>query len=117
MLNRLFPLFLMLATPALAAAGDLATADQIKAAISGNTVQGGMAASGAYTEFYDADGTIKARDYNGWWTIKGDRMCFAYGEDPETCWGVRLAGDAVTWVGDGGDEGNGTIVAGNPNKF
>jgi hypothetical protein len=115
MANRLFPLFLMLAAPALA--GDLAGADAVRAAISGNTVQGGMQASGAYTEYYSADGTIRARDYTGRWSIEGDAMCFAYGEDPATCWGVRLEGSSVTWVGDGGDEGNGTILSGNPNGF
>jgi len=76
-----------------------------------------MAASGAYTEYYGADGVIKARDYTGWWSVKGDAMCFSYGDDPETCWAVRLSGNAVTWVGDGGDEGSGTIEAGNPNGF
>jgi hypothetical protein len=34
-----------------ALAGASATGDQINAAISGNTVQGSMIASGAYTEF------------------------------------------------------------------
>ena len=53
----------------------------------------------------------------GTWTIEGDRMCFAYGEDPATCWGVRLSGNSVTWVGDRGDEGTGTIEPGNPQKF
>jgi hypothetical protein len=115
MLTRLFPLFLTLASPVVAA--DLATADQIKAAISGNTVQGGMLATGAYTEFYAPDGTIKAQDYSGSWSIEGDKMCFAYGDDPATCWGVRLSGASVTWVGERGDEGTGTIEAGNPHKF
>jgi hypothetical protein len=98
-------------------AADFATGDQIKAAITGNTVQGSMIASGAYTEFYGADGVIKGKDYSGKWRVDGDRMCFAYGADPENCWQVRLAGSEVTWVKDGKDDGTGTIVAGNPNNF
>jgi hypothetical protein len=103
-----------LALPAFA--DNHATGDQIRAAIAGNTVQGSMTTSGAYTEFYAADGTIKGADYAGTWTIDGDQMCFAYGEAP-TCFGVRLAGDQVTWVGATGDEGTGTILSGNPNGW
>jgi len=94
----------------------LATADQITAAIGGNTVQGSMVAAGAYTEFYQADGVIKGADYTGAWTVKDDQMCFDYGEGAD-CWSVRIEGDAVTWVKDGADGGTGTIVAGNPNNF
>jgi len=95
---------------------DIATGDQIRAAISGNTVQGSMVDAGAYTEFYAADGTIRGKDYTGTWMIEGDAMCFAYGEAP-ACWAVRLSGDQVTWVKDGKDDGTGTILAGNPNNF
>jgi hypothetical protein len=104
----------LLASPLLAT--DLATGDAIRGAISGNTVQGSMSASGAYTEFYAADGTIKGADYAGTWTVEGDTMCFAYGEAPD-CWSVRLAGDQVTWVKDGVDGGTGTILPGNPNGW
>jgi hypothetical protein len=97
-------------------AQDLATGDAITTAISGNTVQGSMVASGAYTEFYGADGVIKGKDYAGKWTIDADTMCFDYGEGIE-CFGVRIAGDQVTWVADGKDEGTGTLVSGNPNNF
>ncbi|MGQ0565149.1 MAG: hypothetical protein ACT4OK_08760 [Gemmobacter sp.] len=107
---------LTLAAPALWAA-DLATGDAIRAAIGGNTVQGSMLDSGAYTEFYAGDGTIKGSGYQGKWTVEGDTMCFAYGTDPAACWNVRLDGDKVTWVQDGADKGDGTIVAGNPNNF
>ena len=94
-----------------------ATAEQIAAAIPGNTVQGSMIASGAYTEFYGTDGVIKGKDYSGKWRITGDTMCFQYGQDPEACWQVRLDADQVTWVKDGKDDGTGTIVKGNPNNF
>ena len=115
MMIRFAALALCLATPALA--DTAATGDQIRAAIAGNTVQGSMTASGAYTEFYAADGAIKGKDYVGTWTIQGDTMCFAYGTDPATCFGVRVTGDQVTWTGATGDEGTGTILPGNPNTW
>jgi hypothetical protein len=94
----------------------LATGAEITVAISGNTVQVSMTASGAYTEYYAADGAIKGQGYTGLWTVEGDTMCFDYGEGKD-CWGVRIDGEAVTWVKDGADGGTGTIVAGNPNSF
>ena len=47
---------LFLALPAFAQ--DLATGDAITAAIADKTVQGSMVDSGAYTEFYAADGSF-----------------------------------------------------------
>ncbi len=76
-----------------------------------------MSASGAYTEYYAADGTIRSADYAGRWSIEGDMMCFAYGEDPATCWSVALSGDQVSWLVSGTVEGAGKIVAGNPNGW
>ena len=73
----------LLSATSLAFAGAMATGDQITAAISGKTVQGSMTASGAYTEFYGADGVIKGKDYSGKWRVNGDTMCFQYGQDPE----------------------------------
>jgi hypothetical protein len=97
-------------------AQDLATGDAIKAAIADKTVQGSMIASGAYTEFYAADGTIRGSGYTGTWMVEANQMCFDYGEGA-SCWDVRLAGDSVTWVKDGVDDGTGTLIAGNPNNF
>jgi hypothetical protein len=94
----------------------LASADEIKAAIAGNTVQGSMVDAGAYTEFYGADGAIRGDGYTGTWSIADNQMCFDYGEGAN-CWSVRIAGDSVTWVKDGKDDGTGMIVAGNPNAF
>lgn len=105
-----------LTLPLAAHAQELAKGADITAAIAGNTVQGSMLASGAYTEFYAADGTIKGADYTGTWSVEGDKMCFNYGETPD-CWNVRIDGEAVTWVQDGVDDGTGTIVKGNPNNF
>ncbi|MEL7013842.1 MAG: hypothetical protein AAFO72_11240 [Pseudomonadota bacterium] len=93
-----------------------ATGAEIKAAIEGNTVQGGMDTGEAYSEFYEAGGEIKAEGYGGTWGIEGDTMCFDYGEG-KNCWGVRIEGDQVTWLLDGADDGTGTIVSGNPNNY
>jgi len=114
-LSRL-ALAVALTLPVAANAEALATGAEITAAISGNTVQGSMLDSGAYSEFYAADGTIKGVDYTGTWTVSGDTMCFSYGEAPD-CWSVRIEGEAVTWVVDGQDTGTGTIVKGNPNNY
>lgn len=101
-------------TPAFAE--DLATDDAILSAIAGNTVQGSMIDAGAYTEFYDANGTIRGDGYTGAWYVESDQMCFDYGEGAD-CWSVRIEGETVTWVKDGVDDGTGTILPGNPNTF
>lgn len=106
---------ILVAAPAFAE--DLATGDAITAAIAGNTVQGSMMSSGPYAEFYAADGTIKGSGYTAKWAIADNTMCFTYEGAAPDCWGVRLKGDAVTWVKDGADGGTGTILAGNPNNF
>lgn len=102
--------------PLTAAAQELATGADITAVISGNTVQGSMTASGAYSEFYAADGSIKGDGYVGTWTVEGNAMCFEYG-DGKDCWSVRIEGEVVTWVEDGVDGGTGIVTAGNPNNF
>lgn len=98
------------------AAADMATGEQIMAAVSGNTIEGGMSDGTAYAEFYDPDGTIKAVDYTGGWSIKDDMMCFDYGEGPG-CWSVVIDGDMVTWMNEGAEEGTGTLMQGNPKGF
>ncbi|MFN4131127.1 MAG: hypothetical protein ACK4GC_15125 [Paracoccaceae bacterium] len=103
--------------PLPAFAQDLASADAIRAAIVGNTVQGSMIASGGFTEYYAPDGAIHGPDYRGEWTINGNRMCFGYDGNPASCWAVRVNGRNVVWVGTGGDEGTGTILSGNPNNY
>ena len=117
MKNILAAAAMLIAIGGNAFAAETATGDQINTALSGNTVQGSMIASGVYTEFYGADGMIKGKDYTGKWRITGDTMCFQYGQDPEACWQVRLDGDKVTWIKDGKEDGTGTIVKGNPNNF
>jgi hypothetical protein len=114
---RLSALALALTVPFAAQAQELATGAEITTAITGNTVQGSMTASGAYTEFYAEDGTIKADGYAGTWSVDGDAMCFTYEGAAPDCWGVRIEGDTVTWVKDGADGGTGTILPGNPNSY
>ena len=108
------PLMSVLAAPVMAA--ELATGDEITAAISGNTVQGGMSDGTAYSEFYEVGGLIKADGYTGAWSIDGDQMCFDYGEGA-SCLSVSVSGETVTWVLDGVETGTGTIVGGNPNAY
>ena len=108
------PVIALLATPILAE--ELASADEITVAIAGNTVQGGMSDGTVYSEFYDADGSIKADGYAGTWSVANDEMCFDYGEGA-SCFSLQIVGDRVTWIQDGADAGTGTIVAGNPNGY
>ena len=106
---------LLAAMPVLAT--NVADGAAISAAISGNTVQGSMVSSGVYTEFYADDGEIRGDGYQGALSVRDDMMCFDYGDDPETCWQVRVDGDQVTWVQDDQELGTGTIVEGNANDF
>jgi hypothetical protein len=115
MRHFLFAVLCIVAAPA--SAQDFATSDQITAALSGNTVMGSMVASGAYNEYYAEDGTIRAVDYEGAWSVKGNEMCFSYGGGDPICWNVRLQGDQVIWVSGATEEGTGTILPGNPNGW
>jgi hypothetical protein len=101
--------------PALAA--DKLNGDQIRTAVSGNTVQGTMEGSGAYAEFYQNDGVIKGDGYTGVWAIEGDAMCFQYGSDPKSCFEVVKDGDLIQWLKDGKIEGTGTLAPDNPNNY
>lgn len=109
-IRHILPL-LMLGFPA--HAETTASGDALRAALIGNSVQGSMLASGGFAEYYAPDGSIHAADYSGKWTITGDKMCFAYGEDPANCWAAVISGNHVIWVGAGGEEGSGTISKGN----
>lgn len=105
----------VLALPALAE--QRLTGEEIRATVSGKTVEGTMTDTGRYAEFYDADGTIRGKDYTGAWSIEGDTMCFKYGDDPADCWEVGKAGDEVLWIKDGAVLGTGAVREGNPNQF
>ncbi len=111
MTRRFMLCLLVLASPS--AAQSQVSGDAIRAALIGNTVTGNMLASGGYAEYYAPDGSIRAADYTGKWAIKGDRMCFDYGDAAETCFAVALSGNRVIWLGDGTEEGAGVIRSGN----
>ena len=87
--------------------------------ISGNTVQGTMAAGGPYREFYLPDGTLRGSNYDGRWSLVGDTLCFSY--DPKTeaqCWGAKISQSGeISWMKDNVVDGNGTIELGNPGNF
>ncbi len=100
-----------------AQAAELATGQQISSAISGNTVQGSMDASGAYTEYYTVDGVVHGLDYEAKWFVEGDKMCWLYEGSAEECWSALIDGDQVSWVKEGKTLGTGTILSGNPNDF
>lgn len=102
---------------AAAASALAATGGEIRAAISGSTVQGNMDSSGPYAEYYAPDGTIKGKDYSGQWSVEGDTMCFLYPDTPKDCWNVEIEGDQLRWMKNGASHGTGTIVKGNANGF
>lgn len=96
--------------PAIAAE---ATGDEIKAFVSDSTVTGTMQATGGYSEYYAADGSIKGKDYTGKWTIESNSMCFFYEGAEKSCFTLDISGDKVRWLGAGGKvEGDGERVAG-----
>lgn len=105
------------ALPAGAAEPKPATGAQIRKAVSGNTVTGAMDASGRYTEFYAADGTVHGKDYRAKWTVEGDTMCWLYDGQPKDCWQAAVKGANVKWIKDGKVQGTGTVLKGNPERF
>lgn len=107
----------MLAPFTVANAAELATSDQISKAISGNTVQGSMEASGVYTEYYAAGGVVHGQDYKAAWIVENNTMCWIYEGTPKDCWDVSITGDQISWIKEGKSEGTGTVITGNPNGF
>lgn len=100
-----------------AAAADLATKEQVHAALSGNTVMGSMNDGSTYAEYYAADGTVHADGYTGYWAVLGDRACFTYDNVAVECWHLKLEGNFVSWVQGGRLDGTGSLLRGNPNNF
>ena len=82
-----------------------------------NTVQGSMDASGVYTEFYAADGTVHGADYTSAWFVEDDTMCWVYEGSPKDCWHASIDGDQIGWIKEDQELGTGTILSGNPNNF
>lgn len=110
---------LLIGLSASAQAGqNMATGDQITAAVSDKTIHGSMVDGKPYAQFYMADGTIKADGYTGKWSIKDDSMCYQFGDEkPVDCWEVDIHGPIMTWYKDGRIEGAGVAIEGNVNEF
>ncbi|WP_350333585.1 hypothetical protein [Coralliovum pocilloporae] len=115
--HTLFATAILTALPMATLAGEAVSGADIPGLVGGKTIQGKMFDSGAYAEFYDADGTIKADGYTGKWSVKDNQMCFQYGSDPANCFTIKKTGDDVSWIADGKPVGDGQIVDGNPNRF
>ena len=76
-----------------------------------------MVGTGRYTEFYAADGSVRAKDYRARWSVEGDSMCWVYAGQPKDCWQVSLKGDQIKWIKGGKVLGSGVRVQGNPNRL
>lgn len=99
------------------AAMELASQEQAKAALSGNTVMGTMTDGSTYAEYYAADGSIRANGYSGYWGMVGDRACFTYDNVAVECWHLKVDGNFISWVQGGKLDGTGSLLPGNPNKY
>ncbi len=97
-------------------AAEMQSKAEIAAAVSDKTYQGSMLDNG-FSEYYDAEGNIRGKDYTGKWRASDGAMCFQYGDNPENCWQVQIDGPAMTMYKDGKIDGNGILVEGNPQKF
>jgi hypothetical protein len=100
-----------------AVAAEPLAGEQIRALVSGKTVDGTMTDTGRYAEFYAADGQIRGKDYVGVWTIEGDAMCFVYPDVEKACWQVGVSDGEIQWIRDGVVLGVGAATEGNVNGF
>lgn len=98
-------------------AAEMLSGAEIASTIPGNTVQGSMADGTAYSDFYQADGTLRGKDYQGKWMIEGDAVCFEFEGTPKACWQMSREGDEFQWLKEGAVDGTGTLLPGNPNNF
>jgi hypothetical protein len=90
------------------------SAAELKAALIGNTFQGGMG-GGAYSSYFGPDGTYHDKDGKGDYTITDLGVCY-----PNTnfgCYQATIKGDQLEWFQDGKSQGTGTILKGNPLNF
>ena len=102
----------------MAMAGSAPSAADIKAAVSDHTYQGSMATAGSgFSEFYAANGEIRGDGYSGKWRVEDGIMCFQYGADPESCWGIELQGPSMVLLKEGQVDGNGMLIPGNENGY
>ncbi len=116
-LASLICLALMLPTARAAEPLPLASGAQLRQAVSGNTITGSMDAGGRYTEYYAADGSVRAKGYTARWSIEGNSMCWRYEGQPKDCWQATLKGAEIKWLKDGKAQGSGSVLKGNPDKL
>ncbi len=110
----------------------LATEDQIRQAIAGNTISGTEDGK-PYTEYFLPDGSLRGvgpeGPYSGEWRINGRELCersFAQRDDEAApnegspsdweCMGVEITGSGFAWVVDG-ERYEARRLPGNPNKL
>ena len=92
--------------------------DGIKMLMSDVTVEGKMNDGSSYSEFYEADGKIKAKDYVGNWTVENNSMCFVYSSNPKKmCYQIGTNASGIDWIHDGKVEGTGTVIKGNVRMY
>ena len=101
-----------------AVAGSPLSGDGIKTMMSDVTVEGKMNDGMAYSEFYEADGKIRGKDYSGKWTVEGDSMCFVYSTAPDKmCYEIGDNGNGIDWMQKGKVLGTGTVTKGNVRNY
>ncbi len=111
------------ASPAPTATGKPVEAAELTALLANRTYSGEY--NGApYSEYYDANGTLRGKDVagatSGTWKVQGDKVCFTYTTDatPTTgCYTANLDGNTVLWFKDGVYNDSTTFVIGNPNNY
>jgi hypothetical protein len=96
----LFALFTA-AAPAAAAPAKM-TGEEIKAALTGNSVAG-VWGSTPYVSSFDASGgtvyTAQGRaPAQGRWSVKGDQYCSTWEQTGESCYDLERDGDTIIWI-------------------
>ncbi len=101
--------------PQMSVAGDMATGAEIKAYLSGNTLQGSTGTD-PFAEYYDADGTIRGDGYSAKWKVEGDTGCMDYGNG-FGCWTAIIHEEGAIWIKEGEADAASMLLQGNPNNY
>jgi hypothetical protein len=86
------------------------TADELRAALVGNTFQGDMG-GGGYASYFAEDGTYEDATGGGTYEITDEGVCY-----PGTdfgCYAAQVDGDQLEWFQNGESQGTGMIKQGN----
>ncbi len=100
-----------------AVADDMLSGEQIRAALSGNTLTGYKTDLGDIAVYFAPDGTLRDKDGAGSWSIADNNLCIELPDKPQTCWNMGREGDILHWYFDGEVLGEGTVKAGNVNGY